>query len=228
MARLPRLSLPDVVHYVLQRGHNHGAITHDAADSDHLLQTLREAALGSGVVLHAYALAADELRVLATPDSASGISRMMQALGRRYAAAFNRRHGRRGALWEGRFRSALIESGGPTLQALAQVDAAVASDSAEGVERSSQPHRTGGRRDPALIDPPAYWQLGNTPFERESRYRQLLADPPGGTADGALRRAVEGAWAYGSADFLKGLADLTDRPAVPRPRGRPRRGGAGA
>jgi putative transposase len=223
MARLRRLSLPGVVHYVLQRGHNHGAITHNAEDSERLLQTLREAALGSGVVLHAFALTATELRVLATPDSATGISRMMQALGRRYAAAFNRRHGRRGALWEGRFRSALIEAGEPTLQALRQLDAAAAADMPDGVERSSLPHRTGGRRDAALIDPPEYWHLGNTPFDRESRYRQLLAEPPAAAVDSALRRAVEGAWAYGSPTFLQGLAADTDRPAAPRPRGRPRR-----
>lgn len=226
MARLPRLSLPGIVHYVLQRGHNHGAITCDAQDSERLLQTLREAALGCGVVLHAFALTATELRVLATPDSATGISRMMQALGRRYAAAFNRRHGRRGALWEGRFRSALIEGGEPTLHAMRQLDAVVPAEAADGVERSSQPHRTGGRRDAALIDPPEYWRLGNTPFERESRYRHLLADAPGAAAEAALRRAVEGAWAYGSPAFLQGLAAGTDRPPAPRPRGRPRRAGA--
>lgn len=239
MARQPRLSMPGVMHYLLQRGHNGGAIVHDAQDAEQLLQILREAALSHRVVLHAYAVAANELRVLATPETADGVSRMMQALGRRHAAAFNRRHGRSGALWDGRFRSALVEAGAPALLALRHVDAQGAADagppdlhaapapssptSVEPCERSSQAHRTGGRRDAALVDPPVYWQLGNTPFERESRYRRLLAEPLAASELTDLQRALRGGWALGSADFLASLAAAADRPLAPRPRGRPRR-----
>jgi putative transposase len=231
MARLPRLSAPGVMHYLLQRGHNGGAIVRDGQDSDSLLQTLREAALSHGVVLHAYALTATDLRVLATPESADGVSRMMQAVGRRYAAAFNRRHGRSGALWDGRFRSALIEDGPPALLALRHLEGAAAatppaadvSTAPDGTERSSRSHRTGGRRDSALVDPPAFWLLGNTPFERESTYRALLADPLAGTDEAALLRAVRGGGAWGSSQFLQQRAAETDRPLQPRPRGRPRR-----
>lgn len=224
MARQPRLSMPGVMHYVLQRGHNGGAIVHDEQDVDRLLQVLREAALGHRVVLHAYAVDPHELRVLATPETTDGISRMMQALGRRHAAAFNRRHGRSGALWDGRFRSALVEAGAPTLLALREVEGLPADATAtEPPRRSSRAHHTGGRRDAALVDPAAYWQLGNTPFERESRYRGLLDEalPAGPHAE--LQRALQGGWALGSPAFLAGLAAAADRPLVPRPRGRPRR-----
>ncbi|MCA0243077.1 MAG: transposase [Proteobacteria bacterium] len=240
MARQPRLSLPGVMHLVQQRGHNGGAIVLDAQDSDQLLQALREAARLHGVALHAYAVTASELRLLATPDTAEGISRTMQALGRRHAAAFNRRHGRSGALWDGRFRSALIESGPAALLALrlvesapAQAPAAAGPDAAaaaagEGIERSSLPHRLGQRRDAALVDPPAYWQLGNTPFERESQYRRLLAEALTDADQAALRSALSRGWALGSAGFLQRLAQASRRPAQPRPRGRPRRGSAPA
>ena len=228
MARLPRLSLPEVAHYVLQRGHNGSPIAQDAADVDQLLQTLREAALTCGVVLHAYAVSATDLHVLATPDSDTGISRAMQALGRRYAAGFNRRHGRTGGLWDGRFRSALVEAGEPLLLALRRIDAlgqgpADEPDRTEALARSSAPHRIGGWRDPAVVDPPEYWRLGNTPFERESRYRDLLHEPIAAPAGSALDAAVRGSWAVGSSTFLQGLTQATARPAAPRPRGRPRR-----
>lgn len=244
MARLSRLSVAAVVHYVLQRGHNGGAIAHDDDDAGRLLQILRESALSSGVAMHAYAVTTRELRVLATPDSAIGISRMMQSLGRRYAALFNRRHGRSGALWDGRFRSALIESGAPTLlslrhiDGLARLDGGAAADhgqlptapdmgtSGAGIDavlRSSVGHRIGGLRDAALVDPDAYWQLGNTPFERESSYRALLAETLGEAERQALQRAVQGAWAFGSARFIENLSAMTMRPLAPRPRGRPPR-----
>ena len=231
MARLPRLSVPGVMHYLLQRGHNGGAIVRDGPDSDLLLQTLREAALSHGVVLHAYALTSSELRVLATPEAADGVSRMMQAVGRRYAAAFNRRHGRSGALWDGRFRSALIEGGAPVLMALRHLEGAAnpaslpaeAGAAADVTDRSSRSHHTGGRRDAALVDPPVFWQLGNTPFERESRYRALLSEPLAAADEAALQRAVTGGGAWGSLQFLQQQAAAADRPLQPRPRGRPRR-----
>lgn len=223
MARQPRLSVPGVMHYVQQRGHNGGAIARDAHDSERLLQTLREAARSHGVLLHAYAITAGDLRVLATPDSADGISRMMQALGRRHAAAFNRRHGRTGALWDGRFRSALIESGPASLLALRHIEAAHRADLQDSVDRSSLAHRLGGRRDGALVDPPAFWQLGNTPFERELHYRQLLDDTLPAQDEAAIADALRRGWALGSPAFLHGLAADAQRPLQPRPRGRPRR-----
>lgn len=225
MARLARLALPGLAHYLWQRGHNGGAIVHDDEDRAALLQVLRECARGSGVQLHAFAIDTDGWRALATPDTREALSRMVQALGRQYVARFNRRHGRTGALWDGRFRGAPVEPGAPRLQALRDIDGrglapGLHADRFTGC--SSAAHRCGGPRDAALVDPPEYWALGNTPFERESRYRQLLEDGlPADTAQ-ALDHAVRGAWAFGSEHFLAELAQGAVRPVQPRPRGRPR------
>lgn len=271
MARQARLSLPGVMHYVAQRGHNGGVITADPHDSERLLAMLRDAALSHGVVLHAYALATQELRLLATPDTAEAVSQMMQALGRRYATVFNRRHGRSGSLWDGRFRSALLDGADATLLALRHVDAfvpwldkslpaglaaspqradptayvathlpspalslapgtaetggapGVLAGAAAEVQRVSAGHRSGGRRDAALVDPPVYWQLGNTPFDREQRYRELLDEPLTLADRRRLQQALQAGWAIGSPGFLADLATRTARPLQPRPRGRPRR-----
>lgn len=222
MARQPRLSLPGVLHYLEQRGHNGGAIVHDEVDAQHLLRVLRDVAREHAVVLHAYALRPTGLQLLVTPSSAEGISRMMQALGRRHAAVFNRRHGRSGALWDGRFRSALVEEGEPTLQVLSLMDAQTADDD-EPVLQGNRAHRSGGARDAQLVDPPAYWQLGNTPFEREARYRERLAEPPSAALRQALQRALTRSAAFGSPAFLDRLAQQSGRTLKPRPRGRPRR-----
>ena len=63
------------------------------------------------VALHAYALLDDAVQLLLRPPSDAALSRMMQALGRRYVAAFNRRHGRSGTLWDGRFRAGVVQPG---------------------------------------------------------------------------------------------------------------------
>ena len=120
-----------------------------------------------------------EVQLLLRPPSEPALSRMMQALGRRYVAAFNRRHGRSGTIWEGRFRAGVVQEGMHTLQGLLLVDSLPVRHgevaSAQASRWSSAPHRLGQCRDPLVTDPPEFWRLGNTPFEREAAYAALLA-----------------------------------------------------
>jgi putative transposase len=221
MARLPRLEWPGRLHYVILRGH--GALAGpgvfvDAADRTAFLATLREAAAAGAVQVHAYALLHDEAQLLATPATAGALGRLIQAVGRRYVSAYNRRHGHRGSLWAGRFHSAVIEAGTTALAALRLVDGASAEPGA-----SSASHRTGATREPWLSDPPEVWALGNTPFEREAAWRALLAQGLDPVQAEALRKAALGGWALGSTAFVTATALATARPARPRPRGRPRK-----
>ncbi len=217
MARLPRLVVAGLAHLVVQRGHGAQAVFADTQDRAAYLAALREAATAEGVAVHAWALRDDEVLLLATPSEAGALGRMVQALGRRYVSAYNRRHGRRGTLWDGRFRCAVVEPGPTRLAALQYVDG----QSAEpGVSSAGQ--RTGNPPDGWLVDPPEVWALGNTPFEREAAYRRLLAQGLAAATAQALRRAALGGWAAGSEPFVHGLAVAMARPAKPRARGRPR------
>ncbi len=220
MARLPRLLLPGEAHHLILRAHSGlggAGICADAADRSACLAALQEAAAAEQVQIHAYALLPTELQLLATPEQADGLSRLVQALGRRYGGAYNRRHGRRGTLWDGRYRCAVVEPGVTRLNVLRLIDGLSAEP---GV--TSAGHHSGGARVTLLRDLPEIWALGNTPFEREAALRTLLAQGlPPDVANG-LRQAALGGWASGSAGFAAAVALACDRPARPRPRGRPR------
>ncbi len=218
MARLPRLALPGFAHYVIQRGHNGQPVFLDATDRSLYLAAMAAAAGAEPVQLHAWALLETEVQLLATPASGDALSRFMQAVNRRYVRAFNTRHGRSGTLWDGRFRAAVVEPGVLRLHALALVDTATAT--ASGNTPAGQ--RRGGPRDSLAVDPPEYWALGNTPFEREAAYRALLDEGvPRATAH-LLRRAALGGWAAGFASPSVQHAEAGGRPLSPRRRGRPR------
>jgi len=227
MARLRRLSCPGLVHHVLQRGHNAQAVFLDDDDRRAYLGALHEAVRADALALHAYALLDNQVQLLLTPPSEAALSHAMQSLGRRYGAAFNRRHARSGTLWEGRFRAGVVQEGSCTLACLRAVDGlALRHGQAESARASlwtSAPHRLGVRRDAWLSDPPEYWQLGNTPFEREAAYAALLDQG----LDDALLQRVEHAcahgWVLGSPDFIEQLAGRVGRPVAPRARGRPPR-----
>jgi len=109
MARLARLAIDGCVHHVLQRGLDRRAVFRDETDFARMRADLGELCREHAVALHAYVLMPDHFHLLATPRAAADLSRLMQALGRRYVRWFNRRYERAGTLWEGRFRSTVVK-----------------------------------------------------------------------------------------------------------------------
>ncbi len=228
MARLARLAAAGHVHQLIQRGNNGEPVFIDRLDRESYLQLLREAAAANQVAIHAYALTDNEVNLLATPDDAGGLSRMMQSLGRRYVARFNRRHGRSGTLWEGRFRATVIEAerhlhGCICFVELAPVRAELVRQAQDHLWSSAR-HHLGLVTDPLVTDHPLYWAIGNTPFDREAAHRQLLeraltSEQALGIADATLK-----GWTLGSDAFAAALEAQTRRRVRPSRRGRPRKG----
>ena len=225
MARLSRLTLPGYLHHVIQRGHNRQPIVVDTEDHERLLDILRMAAREHGLAVHAYVLMPNHLHLLATPDSEHALARTMQALGRAYVRQFNRRHGRSGTLWEGRYRSALLEAETWLLPGMRYLDLnpvrAALVPTASVYRWSSHAHYAGLRADPLVTPHALSWALGNTPFAREQAYAAQVAAGLSPALQSALARMAHSGWALGSAPFLAELEQLTGRRARPGRPGRP-------
>lgn len=229
MARLARLSLARHAHLVALRGHNGEAVFRDDEDRLAFLTALRMAFSREPVALHAYALA-DRVWLLCTPSEPQGLSRAMQSVGRRFSAVFNRRHQRTGSLWDGRYRSTVIEPGAALLDAMVFVDqlltdaAGLEGRQPEPLPWSSARQHLGYEGVIALTDLAEYWALGNTPFDRASAFRRLLNERRGDARLEGIAQAAEKGWAYGTATFIQEIQRRIERPVAPRPRGRPRKG----
>jgi putative transposase len=219
VARLPRLALDGHAHWVIQRALPGVDLFPDDADRQAWLDAVRQACAGLHVQVHAWALLTDEVQLLLTPPTAGALSLVMQSVGRRYVSTYNRRHHRSGTLWDGRFRAAVVEPGAPLLGVLELVDGAGGVDAP--LLHTSAAHRLGRQRMPLIVDPVEYWQLGNTPFEREAAWRARLAPGPDPARAAHLRRAALGGWVIGSPGFAAAAAAGSGRPATPRARGRP-------
>lgn len=227
MARLPRLSVAGVPHLVEQRGHNGQAIFLDSADRKAYREGLLQAATASGVALHAYLLDTARVLLLATPRDAEALSRMMQRVGRRYTAEFNRRHERSGTLWSGRFRATVLHPETCFIDAMRHVesDAALAGDgnAADGERISSVAHHLGLGVDPLVSDHALFWALGNTPFERHAAYGLLATQPILPEERRRFDNAVRTGWALGTEAFLVEIAAASSRRVHPLTAGRPRK-----
>ena len=226
MARLPRFSPPGLPALVLQRGNNRQPVFLRPEDYHFYLDCLRMAAREHDLAVHAYGLRPNHIHLLATPKTADSLSLTMQAVGRRYARYFNRVCGRTGTLWEGRFRSAVLDPQTWVLPAMLYVEgnALRAGDTASPEQDpwTSYRHHVGIAPSQIVSDHSAYWALGNTPFERQSRYQGLSAEGLSGQTLSRLRQHAHSGWPLGDTAFLAGLERIGERRIRPLPKGRPR------
>jgi putative transposase len=229
MARLPRLTVPGLPHHLIQRGNNRQSIFIDEVDCGNYLRELRELATAHRVAIHAYVLMPNHVHLIVTPGEHGLLGRMMQALGRRYVRRFNDRHKRTGTLWEGRYRSTVIEADRYLVACMRYVElnpvrAGLVEEPAL-FRWSSHAHHVGLRVDPVVTEHAVYWALGNTPFERQVAYRRLFEH--GNTQPheevAAIRYATNRGWALGDDRFARELSQLARRRANPMKVGRPRK-----
>jgi len=227
MARLPRLTLTDYPHHVILRGNNRQVIFSGESDMRRMLSLLEEHSMVQGVDVHAYVLMGNHLHLLVTPRRDGALSLMMQSVGRSYVRAFNQAHGRTGTLWEGRYRSSLIQTERYLLTCMAYIDLnpvrAGMVEAPENYPWSSHAHYI-GRLHQRLLTPPAlYWELGNTPFAREAAYGELVRAGIAEHQQRALTAATLSGWALGDPGFLTVLESQTPRRIQPGKAGRPLR-----
>ncbi|MGY8527245.1 transposase [Paracidovorax citrulli] len=225
MARLPRFSPTDLPALVLQRGNNRQLVFLGPDDYRFYLDCLRMAAREHELAVHAYGLRPTHVHLLATPKRPDSLSLTMQAIGRRYGRYFNRVAGRTGTLWEGRFRSAVIDPDAWLLPAMLYVEGNAVRDSevasADRDPWSSHRHHTGLEASPLVSDHSYYWALGNTPFERQSRYQELAAEGLSQRTLATLRQHAHSGWPLGEEAFLSRLERQGERRVKPLPKGRP-------
>jgi putative transposase len=225
MARLPRLTIPGHPHHIIQRGNNRQPVFATDEDCRTLLGLLEEHARAAGVAVHAYVLMSNHFHLLATPETAEGIPQMMQAVGRRYVRFFNRRQARTGTLWEGRYRSTVIQAERYLLACTVYIDLnpvrAGMVDSPESYPWSSHGHYVSGRADRLVTPHPTWWELGNTPFAREAAYRDMVHAGLSSAEQQALTDSALRGWALGDGAYVADLQRRTERRVSKAKAGRP-------
>ncbi len=189
------------------------------------LDSLRQAAEQYQCQLHGYALLPNRVQLLVTPATPTGVSQMMQSLGRRYVQYFNRRYARSGTLWDGRYKSCLIEPGEPLLSVHHYVDTlpaqtGVVSDPADYPWSSLRQHV--GQVPCWLAEHDSYRALGADEQARAAAYAERLSKPLSREILRDINVNVTQGSVYGSESFRDQIARRSGLKVRPRPRGRPR------
>jgi len=226
MARRPRLVLPAVPLHIIQRGNNRSPCFACETDFMVYLSLLRQYSAETSCQVHAYVLMTNHVHLLLSPGNRTGPSALMRRLGQHYVQYFNRRYQRTGTLWEGRFRSCLVESERYLLICqryieLNPVRARMVSDPRQ-YPWSSYHVNASGAEDPLITQHLVYLGLGKHDVERRAAYRHLFHEALSEQLLSQIRHASNSNGPLGSALFSEQTASMSGRPTEPRRRGRPR------
>jgi len=110
MARLPRIVIPNQPLHIIHRGNNRQDIFESEEDMIRIKADIKLALSKAACQLHAYVIMTNHLHLLVTPKDKESLAVFMQCLSNRYVRYFNAKHQRTGTLWEGRYKSCVIDS----------------------------------------------------------------------------------------------------------------------
>jgi len=175
MGRRPRINLVGVPQHVIQRGNNREPCFYSNEDYTAYLEFLKIAAEKTNCHVHAYVLMTNHVHLLVTPMEDYGVSALMQSLGKRYVQYINKTYKRTGTLWEGRFKSSLVDSNNYLFTCMRYIELnpvrAHMIDVPSEYCWSSYSFNAMSIVNELLIPHPLYLELGSTSEERCYAYR---------------------------------------------------------
>lgn len=227
MPRRARVLLPGVTLHLIQRGNNRSACFFSEEDYLFYLEHLADQARKHDCAIHAWCLMTNHVHLLLTPAKPESAGMLMKGLGQRYVQYINRTYRRSGTLWEGRFRSCLMQEDSYVLACYRYIEmnpvrAGMVEHPAE-YRWSSYRANAQAEQATLLTRHSLYQALGEADVARAEAYRELFRyqlDP--GLVD-QIRSATNGNYALGSSRFTAEVECVLGRRVTRGKPGRPKR-----
>lgn len=225
MPRRPRIKLPGYPQHLVQRGVNREPCFFAEEDYHGYLHWLKKSAADYRCAIHAYVLMTNHVHLLVTPETPEGLSRLMQSVGRRYVQYINRAYKRTGTLWEGRFKSSVVQAEHYFLLCsryieLNPVRAGMVTDPGQ-YRWSSYRHNGLGERDERMTPHAEYLALGASAQVRQAAYRALFRPQLDDEALPDIRLALSQGQPLGNDRFSESLCRAAGVRRAQARRGRP-------
>ncbi len=225
MARLSRVCPIGIPQHVIQRGNNRQVCFAGKQDFAAYAGWLKGYSKKYQVDVHAWALMTNHVHLLCMPRGQKAVSHMMQSLGRQYVRYFNLSYKRTGTLFEGRFKSCLVQEETYLIQLyryieLNPVRAVMVRQPSDYVWSSYSINALGKASE--LCTPHAvYLALGKDANERQLSYRGLFKHHVEGKLLEDIRLAVNKGMALGDERFNTEIENLSGRRVTAKKMGRP-------
>ena len=227
MGRLPRAIEEGLTYHAINRGNNRADVFVDDDDRLAFLQALATTRQRYPFRLFGYCLMTNHFHLLLRPEPGQSISRILQSLTVTHTWRYHKRHRTSGHVWQGRFKSPVIQDDMHLLVVLRYIEAnplraAMVADPAD-YRWSSYPHHGLGREDTLLSGFPEWDELGATEAERRRRWRAKVRGMQPEDELTAVRASVRTGRPLGEPGWTEKIAALLKLDLSPRSRGRPRK-----
>lgn len=227
MPRTSRVVMPNYPHHVIQRGHNRQVVFVRDEDYLYYLENLKEWKRKFGCKVHAFCLMSNHVHLIIDPgDKAENLALLMKRVAGRQTRYVNKVEGRRGTLWEGRYKSSPIDKDSYLMACcryieLNPVRARIVDDPGD-YRWSSYRHKAGMQNLDWLDEDPSYMGLGNTNKEREKRFIESVKESIPKSEWDIIRQAVQRGQLTGSSSFIGEVEQKVGRRVEFRRQGRPK------
>lgn len=228
MPRKIRMFIPGVPAHIVQRGNNREACFFCDDDYLYYKELLAEGLKRYGGELHAYCLMTNHVHLLISPVAEDSIPRIVQHVGRQYVQYINRSYRRSGTLWEGRYKSSLVDEEQYLLTCYRYIElnpvAAGMVQTPDQYRWSSYSANAWGKLDELVTPHDVYLRTGNSVNERNHFYRELFKYSIPDEDIHTIRQSVSRNYPTGNERFKRQIESAVGRKLGTGVRGRPRIG----
>ncbi len=220
MPRISRGLVDCSVYHVINRGNGGQVVFHKGKDYEAFIGIMEEAKTHYFVKVFAYCLMPNHFHMVLMPDKAEHLSKMMQWVMTSHVRRYHRHYGTSGHIWQGRYKSFLIQKDSHLLTVLRYVESnalrAGLVNSAKDWLWSSYLEST-GKRPRLLID--------EVPIELPKDWGKYVDEPITEKELDKLRQSVHRQSPYGSPSWQIQVSKDLGLESTLRPRGRPEKMG---
>lgn len=183
MARKLRISIPNFTYHILDRGNNRQEIFLEDSDYQYFLKLINRYKKELRFKLYHLCLMPNHIHLMLEPKEENVLQKLMMCLTLAYSVYFNKKYNAYGHLWQGRYKSCIIEKGeyfvwcGVYIE-LNPVRAGIVKKP-EDYKWSSYSYYSYGKGEPLIenvidLDPYYFSNLGNTEEECQKRYKEYI------------------------------------------------------
>jgi putative transposase len=202
--------------HVIQRGINRQICFTSDADIAAYANWLAEGLKKFGLQLHAWVFMTNHVHLLLTPSDDNATSNLMRYLGGLYVRYFNHRYARTGGLFEGRFKSSVVQDDEYLLTCLRYIElnpvrAGMVTDPGDYRWSSYAAHAF--NKEIGMWSPHSlYLSLGQNATARARRYREMMIENVGADTIAKIRHSANKGLILGTDKFKQQFVSLTGDP----------------